>query len=252
MPPRTHWAVTVLLASTVTHLAAQTPLRLVIDQRTSLAWWQMDPHYEHLWATTCPADPSWQPGEGRDPGQYTDYSTRPTTIAAGRSDARVPLFPRYRVRPVCREAVRGEIAVADTVRWRGVRGTVTLVAESLFTGLNMRDLYARRAVLETARYPEITFTVDSLVDIRRGAGDTLRAIAVGTFGVHGVTKPMRVPTVAWRESGGLRVQAQFSVPASALTDEFQMSKWALGMGVVMRRWKTLHMGIDVILRPGGV
>jgi hypothetical protein len=30
-----------------------------------------------------------------------------------------------------------------------------------------------------------------------------------------------------------------------------MSRWALGMGVVSRRWKTLHMGVDVILHPAG-
>jgi hypothetical protein len=30
-----------------------------------------------------------------------------------------------------------------------------------------------------------------------------------------------------------------------------MSKWALGMGVVMKRWNTVHMGVDVILRPAG-
>jgi len=50
-----------LLLLAAAPLAAQT--RWVIDRKTSLAWWQMDPHYEHLWATTCPADPSWQPGE---------------------------------------------------------------------------------------------------------------------------------------------------------------------------------------------
>jgi hypothetical protein len=222
------------------------PDRWVVEPKTSLGWWQVDPHYEHLWATTCPADPSWQPGEGRDPGQYTDYTTRPQTLPAGRVDPRVPLFPRYRVRPLCREAVRGEITVDDTTRWHGVRGTITLIADSLFTGLKMRDIYARRAVLETVRYPEITFAIDSLVEVQRG--DTIPAVAVGTFSVHGVTRSMRAPAVVWREPAGLRVQARFSVPASALTDEFQMSKWALGMGVVLKRWKTLHMGVDLILR----
>jgi hypothetical protein len=241
--------ISALLLLAAAPLAAQGggPARWEIERKTSLAWWQMDPHYEHLWATTCPADPSWQPGEGRDPGQYTDYSWRPKTIAAGRSDSRIPLFPRFRVRPLCRDAVRGEITATDGAALRGVKGTITLIADSLFTGLEMRDKYARRAVLETARYPEITFTIDSLVDLQRG--DTTRATAVGTLTVHDIARAIRAPVLAWQETAGLRVQAQFSIPAASLTSEFHLSEWALGMGVGMRRWKTLHMGIDVILKP---
>jgi hypothetical protein len=223
--------------------------KFAVDPKTSLAWWQMDPHYEHLWATTCPADPSWQPGEGRDPGQYTDYATRPVTVPSAHSDARVPLFPRYRVRPICREAVRGEITIRDTTQWTGVTGIVRLIAESLYTGLEMRDKYERRAVLETSRYPEITFKIDSLVDVRRG--DTIHAMAIGAFTVHGVEKPMRAPVVAWRDPAGLRVRAQFAIPAQDLTEEYMMSRWALMMGVQLKRWKTLNVGVDVILRPAG-
>lgn len=236
----------VLLACGSAALQAQSGSRWAVEGKTSLAWWQVDPHFEHLWATTCPADPSWQPGEGRDPGLYTDYATRPAGILATGRDARIPLFPRYRVRPLCRQALRGEIAIPDTVRWEGVRGTVTLIADSLFTGLEMRDVYARRAVLETGRFPEITFTIDSLVDMHRG--DTIRATAVGKLTAHGVTLPARARLVASREGGGLRVQAQFSMPALALVDDLRISKWALGMGVVMRRWETFHMGVDLVIR----
>ena len=229
---------------------AQTAVtRLVVERKTSLAWWQINPHYEHLWATTCPADPSWQPGEGRDPGQYTDYGSRPVTMAAGRLETRIPLFPRFRVRPLCRQAVHGEIAVQDTVRWRGVKGRVIVIADSLFTGLEMRDKYERRAVLETGRYPELTFTIDSLVEVL--PGDTMRAVAVGAFQAHGVTRPTRAAVTAWRDPAGFRVRAQFEFPASALTDEFGMDEWALSMGVGMKRWKTVHVGVDVILRPAG-
>ena len=246
-----HWkrvAAVALLAAAP--LAAQAgPGRWVVDRKTSLAWWQMNPHYEHLWATTCPADPSWQPGEGRDPGQYTDYTTRPKTIAAGRIESRVPLFPRFRVRPLCREALRGELTIQDTVQWRGVRGSVSVVADSLFSGLEMRDKYERRVVLETGRYPELRFTIDSLVDVQ--PGDTIRATAVGAFEAHGVARPTRAAVTAWRDAAGFRVRAQFDVPARALTDEFGMSTWALSMGVGMKRWKTLHVGVDLILRPAG-
>src|SRR5437762_12834569 len=86
---------------------------MTIDTKTSLVWWQIDPHYNHLWATTCPADPSWQPGEGRDEGWQVDYATRPVTRDAGNSDPRVPLFPRRAVHPVCRPILRGEVLASE-------------------------------------------------------------------------------------------------------------------------------------------
>lgn len=239
--------VVMLSLSATAALGAQT--RYVVEHNTSLAWWQVDPHYEHLWATTCPADTSWQAGEGRDAGLYTNYKTRPVTVAAGRPDPRIPLFPRHDVKPLCRNAVRGEITADDTERWRGVRGKVTVVADSLFTGLGFRDTYGRRAVLETGQYPYITFTIDSLTEVQ--PGDTLRAIAVGTFELHGVQQATRAPLKAWNDPKGFRVRAQFSIPALALTQEFKMSKVALGMGVVMRRWNSVHMGVDLILRKTG-
>lgn len=242
-------SLTLALLASLLAAAAPAQTRWAVDHKTSLAWWQVDPHYEHLWATTCPADTSWQAGEGRDAGLYTNYATRPKTVAAGRPDARIPLFPRNEVRPVCRYAVRGEVLTPDTVRWRGVQGTVTVVADSLFTGLGFRDAYGRRAVLQTSTYPEITFTIDSLTEVQ--PGDTLRAIALGTLVLHGVQHATRAPVKAWHEPAGFRVRAQFSVPALALTDEFKMSKVALGMGVGSRRWNTVHMGVDLILRPAG-
>ena len=232
----------------VSGLGAQSH-HMTVDGKTSLAWWQIDPHYEHLWSTTCPADPSWQPGEGRDPGQYTDYTVRPKTIAADRSDSRIPLFPRYRVRPVCRQAVSGDVTMDDPARLRGVRGRIVILADSLYTGLRMRDIYERRAVLETGRYPEIIFTLDSLVDVQHG--DTIRATAVGKLTVHGVTEAIRAPVMATHDPAGLRVRTQISMPAPALTEVFLMSKVALSMGVVMKRWKTIHMGVDVVLKPVG-
>ena len=232
-------------------LSAQT--RYAVEHSTSLAWWQVDPHYEHLWATTCPADTSWQAGEGRDAGLYTNYKTRPTTYAAGTPDSRIPLFPRDIVKPLCRNAVRGDVTVQDVDRWRGVSGTITVIADSLFTGLGFRDKYGRQAVLETGKYPVITFDIDSLTDVQgsMSRGDTLRGVAIGTFELHGVQHATRAPVKAWQDAAGFRVRAQFSVPALSLTQEFKMSKVALGMGVGMRRWKTVHMGVDLILRRVG-
>ena len=239
--------VVILSLSVAAALGAQT--RYTVEHNTSLAWWQVDPHYEHLWATTCPADTSWQAGEGRDAGLYTNYKTRPVTVAADRPDSRIPLFPRHDVKPLCRNAVRGEVTVDDVQRWRGVRGTVSVIADSLFTGLGFRDTYGRRAVLQTSTYPTINFTIDSLTEVQ--PGDTIRAVAVGTLELHGVQHATRAPVKAWQDPAGFRIRAQFSFPALALTQEFKMSKTALGMGVGLRRWNTVHMGVDLILRKTG-
>ena len=241
-----------VLALSLLAPAVYAQARYAVEHNTSLAWWQVDPHYEHLWATTCPADTSWQAGEGRDAGLYTNYKTRPTTYAAGVPDARIPLFPRDVVKPLCRNAIRGEVTVQDTERWRGVRGTITVIADSLFTGLSFRDAYGRRAVLETGKYPVITFQIDSLTEVQGSSPrDTIRAVAIGTFELHGVQHATRAPVKAWQDAAGFRIRAQFSVPALALTQEFKMSKVALGMGVGMRRWNTVHMGVDLILRKVG-
>jgi polyisoprenoid-binding protein YceI len=219
---------------------------LTVDAATSLAWWQIDPNYGHLWATTCPEDPSWQPGEARSNSGRVNVSTRKKTSPSHHSDSRIPIYPRGTVSAVCRLAVAGSITAGDTVTWRNVRGEIRVLGDSLMSGLDLRDRFARKSVLETQKHREIKFMIDSLTNVQ--TGDTITAIAVGTFELHGVRKPMTAPVRAWREPAGLRVQTQFSFPASELTGEYNMSKLALGMGVTLGRWKTMHMGVDVILR----
>jgi hypothetical protein len=220
--------------------------RLTIDPLTSLAWWQIDPNFGHLWATTCPDDPSWQAGEGRTPGKRVDFATRKKTKSSGRSDKRVPLYPRMEVHRVCRHAVQGGVLSADTVTWRGTRGEVIILPDSLETGLDMRSAYARRAIFETHKYRRIRFVLDSLSAVQ--PGDTLIARAHGTLDLHGVHTTISAPLKAWREKEGLRVQTTFSVPADDLTDVYKMSKTALAMGTALGRWNTVHMGVDFILR----
>jgi hypothetical protein len=236
-----------LLISSPIVLGAQA--RWTVEPKTSLAWWQVDPHYNHLWATTCPADHSWQPGEGRDPGQYVDYKNRPDLRDNSGHETRVPLFPRLQVNAVCREAVSGTVIIGDTAHWSGVRGEITLNPDSLFSGLAFRDDFARSIVLNTHQYPKIRFVIDSLIDVQKGPGDTLRATAVGSFALHGVTTPMQAAVQAWRDPAGFRVRGAFDFDAQDLTKKYGMSKVALGLGVVLRRWQRIHTGVDVILRP---
>lgn len=226
---------------------AQAQARWRVDPQSSLAWWQVAPHMNHLWATTCPQDPAWQPGQGG--GIAWDKPTYEIPEQAFLGDTSVvPLYPRYWALPVCEEAVRGEVTVADTARWQGVTGEVSVQAAALVTGEDARDAYAQRAVLQSNRYPKIRFTLDSLVDVRRQA-DTLVGTAVGMFSLRDVTKPMTASVQAWPEADGLRVLAKFRVPASALVPDYGLSSYALGFGVGLMIWQYLYMGVDLVLRP---
>jgi polyisoprenoid-binding protein YceI len=234
-----------LVLATAASANAQTE-RYSVDTRASLAWWQINPHFNHLWATTCPSDPSWQPGEGRSPGYYVDYLARHDAYESGRLDSRIPLYPRKRIRYVCRQAVHGQFDVANLQNWQLNGGSISVLADSLVTGLDQRDNFARRSVLNTDQYPAIRFTVDSLAN-KRTSADTLWANAVGTFELRGIRKIASMPLKAWPEGGGIRVQTHYEIPGKALSDDWGMSKRALGMGVAQSIWKEVHMGVDILL-----
>ena len=226
-------------------LAAQgADTRWIVDPVRSLAWWQVDPTYGHLWATTCPDDPGWQPGEGRS-SEYT-FRKDPKISQSEVHSAKIPLWPRDSVQPICRRAVRGEFTTADAQSWKQVHGAIRVMADSLTMGANMRDKFMHHAVLNTDTHPDLRFVIDSLIMVQ--PGDTIHAVAVGTFEVHGTRHTVTAPAVAWREGDNLRVQAQFGVSAQAMTNEFNMSRYALSMGVVLARWNTLHMGVDLFFR----
>jgi hypothetical protein len=67
--------------------------------------------------------------------------------------------------PVCVEAIRGDIEVADTVHWQGVHGMIAVQSDALITGEDMRDNLMHR-VMQATQYPEMTFTLDSLIDVK--------------------------------------------------------------------------------------
>lgn len=222
--------------------------RWVIDPKASLAWWQVLPHLEHLFATTCPQDPSWIPGWGRSGGSGWHLDVTVLKVPPVWDTVHIPIFKRRGIRPICTPAIQGELLAADTLSWRGVRGRVVVQAKEMVTGQRMRDAFARDVVLDVDQYPEIQFTFDSLVDFHR-TGDTLTGLALGTLQVHGVGRRIDAPIKAWHEEGATRVTTRFHVPAPELTDVFKMSKFALGLGVRMGVWKEIWMGADLVLRP---
>jgi hypothetical protein len=226
-----------------------------VDQKTSLAWWQVVPHFYHLFGTTCPQDPSWIPGDARDGGSPWQFDARSIDLSRKEiwDTARVPLFPRGRVRAVCSEAVVGEFDVPDTVTWRGIHGSIVIQAKALASGQAMRDKFMEGMILESDQYPEIKFNLDSVVDVSRTAkGDTLRGRAFGTFTAHGVNKPLAGRFMVWRDAavpGTIRVSSKFHFPAGDLVSDFHMSKWSLGLGVQSGIWRDLWEGVDLILKP---
>jgi hypothetical protein len=224
-----------------------------IDPARSLVWWQLDPHFGHLWATTCPSDPSWQPGEGHS-GQYAiNYKSRPKYKLTKESESRLPLFPRDTVRANCRRAVTGSFTSADAKRFSQMKGSVTVLIDSITNGSDARDKFADKYVYSSAKYPTLRFVVDSLTSVAM-SGDTVHAVAVGTFTMRGVDKPTRVQVTGVREPSGLRVRGTFAMPAKELQERYDVSKVALGLGVGLKLWDTLFMGIDLVLiepSPGG-
>jgi hypothetical protein len=208
-------------------------VRWTVDAKSSSVRWEVAPHWNQLRATTCPEDPAWQPGEGTDHAKAHQWDAY---LRAAAATARA-----------CTEAVTGSLTTKDTTIWSGVSGIVTVKADRLVTGLGMRDRYAHKVVLETLRYPEIRFAIDSLSGITKG--DTLLGRAVGVFELRGVSQPMAVPVKAWREGNGLRVLAQFQIPARDLLERYHMSEQAVGMPVRHGVWKALEIEIEAVLTP---
>ncbi|MGH7507224.1 MAG: YceI family protein, partial [Longimicrobiales bacterium] len=130
--------------------------------------------------------------------------------------------------------------------WTVTNARFALLPDSLVTGLEMRDAFARRSVFETRKYPRLEFAIDSVTAVE--PGDTIRAVAHGTMTLRGVSTPHSFPLRGWSEAGGLRIVGHTSFDADDLTEVYRMSKIALGMGVTLGRWDRVYMGIDLVLR----
>jgi hypothetical protein len=230
-------------------VAAAAQTHWTIEGNSSLAWFQIVPHLNHLWSTTCPGDPGWRPGEGRNSGWYINPALPQLSYADTPDTVHVPVYPRYRVRHLCAEAVHGDVTVADTAHWRGVRGSVAVRADALVTGESWRDETLHNLVLQTQRFPEVVFTIDSVVGLSRVA-DTLVGRAVGTFTVKGVATPTIAEVKALPDSGGMRVLARWRIPADDIM-KISPSLHTIGLGLNLKIWKYLYMGADFVMRPVG-
>ena len=220
--------------------------RFAIDNTSSLAWWQMNPNYGHLWASTCPGDPSWSAGEGHTNEFGLGTITKKTRVSAY-MDYRIPLYPRLAVNPVCRRAISGSVTLNSAGNLSSAHGTIEILTDSLETGSALRNKFQKHSVFQT--YRSVTFTLDSIGDFDQ-VGDTIKGIAKGSWVLHGVTKPLYFPVVMYKDAtGAIRVVGKTATFPRILLEEYKMSKVALGAGVGMNLWKELHFGFDLIFKP---
>lgn len=225
--------------------------RWTVDPKTSLVWWQMSPHLNHLWGTTCPEERSWRPGESRSPGWRVNPRLKlPETGYANVDDTvNVPLFPRDEVEAVCSEAVKGEVFLPDTLTWKGAHGEVTAKVDALVSGQAMRDMLTHQ-VLESQSFPDITFTLDSLVGFTKQPG-ALVGSAIGTLKVRGVNEPVTAALRVFPDGGGMRVLAKFRITADTLTKKFIPKLRIFGLGGNTNIWHDFFMGADLVFVRDG-
>jgi hypothetical protein len=70
--------------------------------------------------------------------------------------------------------------------------------------------------------------------------------------MHGVTQPMRASVIGQPlASGGMRVRGKFFVPTDELVPTYNLSLFHLGLGVGVRIWRQLWMGVDLLMQPEG-
>ncbi|HXQ29051.1 MAG TPA: YceI family protein [Gemmatimonadales bacterium] len=236
-----------LAAAAVGARAQGSPSRWAVDPKASLAWWQISPNLNHLWATTCPGDPSWRPGEERSPGWHFDPNLKlPRTGYSNVDDTiHVPLFPRRHVTTFCVEAVRGEI-VADSGHWAGAHGVIDVQSDALITGEAMRDNLMHQA-LETWQHPEIHFALDSLVNLTQ-SGDTVYGTAMGLLSIRGVPDTTVAAITMFPDAGGLRVLVKWRVSAAKLFD-YIPKVHSFGLGLNAWIWHYFFMGADMVFHP---
>jgi polyisoprenoid-binding protein YceI len=90
-------------------------------------------------------------------------------------------------------------------------GLVVVDATSGNSGSNGRDNKMHKDILESARYPEITFTPQQVKGEILPQGD-FKIQVLGTFTMHGASHPLTLVIQAHRAGEQLSADTQFSIP----------------------------------------
>ena len=112
---------------------------------------------------------NFQDSKGRN--QATFYSTTPLEDVTGLSND-----------------VKGKVTF-DVSDIKTLQGSISIGTGSLKTGIDLRDEHLKsKNWLDAENYPEITFTIKKVSDVKVVADNKLEAKVTGDFSVHGVTK----------------------------------------------------------------
>lgn len=84
--------------------------------------------------------------------------------------------------------VKGKISLnVDDIKT--LKGSITISVASIKTAIDLRDEHLRSENwLDASTYPEITFTIRKVGDVKVAEDNRLEAKVTGDFSVHGVTK----------------------------------------------------------------
>jgi polyisoprenoid-binding protein YceI len=84
--------------------------------------------------------------------------------------------------------VKGKVTF-DVSDIKTLKGSVSISASSIKTGIDLRDEHMKsKNWLDAENYPQITFVIKSVNDVKVIADNKLQAKVTGDFTVHGVTK----------------------------------------------------------------
>jgi polyisoprenoid-binding protein YceI len=227
-----------MILATTSAGAAQSALKTWrIDTTRSRAWYLIEPHYGHLYGSTCRFDYD----EG---ARHLKGSVAAPGLHSG-GDPRKGLHPAGTGHP-CARAIVGEITAADPQSWAGLRGMIIVTLDSLTGPSGMRDHHLKTQILHTEKQPFAKFVLDSLITLTPGA-DTTRAVVAGTMELNGMTKSVLAPVrLWWQQDGSLRVDAQVGMHPRGLVTDYKFSRTWIGLGWYM--WNSMSFGVDLLLR----
>ena len=135
-------------------------------------------------------------------------------------------------------AVKGKVTlnVSDI---KNMKGSISIPVSSIKTAIDLRDEHLRSENwLDADNYPEITFTIKKVGDVKVGADNKLEAKITGDFTIHGVTKETVADvTMTYLDASDqtkqyapgdlLGVQAKFNITLS----DFEVENMVVGQKV---------------------
>lgn len=108
----------------------------------------------------------------------------------------------------------GRVRLPSVSRASEAAACVEIEADSITTGIRMRDSMMRRNHLHTDRFPTILFTLSGVDLVEPKGGGRYTATLRGTIALHGVTTPLLVPAKAVLTEQRLVVEGAFALRLS--------------------------------------